>query len=69
MKKSKISIKANTKTIPLDKYAGEWVAFWGKRVVGNGRTLKSLMRKVEKKKLEKKVTVFCVSKKGVIYIY
>ena len=69
MKKSKISIKANKKTIPLDKYAGKWVAFLGKRVVGNGRTLKSLMIKVEKKKLEKKVTVFCVPKKGVIHIY
>lgn len=69
MKKPKISIKANKKITALDKYAGEWVAFLDKRVVGNGRTLKSLMRKVEKKKLEKKVTVFCVPKKGVIHIY
>ena len=57
----------NKKTsIPFDKYSGQWVAFLGGRVVENGRTLGSLMKKIEKKKLEDKTAIFCVPKKGQI---
>ena len=52
--------------IPFDKYSGQWVAFLGGRVVEKGRTLGSLMKKIEKKKLEDKAAIFCVPKKGQI---
>jgi len=52
--------------IPFDKYSGQWVAFLGGRVVEKGRTLSSLMKKIEKKKLEDKTAIFCVPKKGQI---
>jgi hypothetical protein len=64
MKKSKISIKADKKAIPLDKYAGKWVAFVDGKIVECGKTLKSLMRKIEKVKLTKKPSVFLVPKKS-----
>ena len=57
----------NTKSnIPFDKYSGQWVAFLGGKVVENGRTLGSLMKKMGKKKLEDKAAIFCVPKKGQI---
>jgi len=57
----------NEKTnIPFDKYSGQWVAFLGGRVVERGRTLGSLMKKIEKKKLEDRAAIFCVPKKGQI---
>ena len=57
----------NEKTIiPFDKYSGQWVAFLGGRVVERGRTLGSLMKKIEKKKLEDRASIFCVPKKGQI---
>ena len=55
------------KKIHLDKYSGKWVAFLEGKVVENGRTLNSLMEKMEKKGLEKKVAVFCVPKKGEVH--
>jgi len=63
MKRSSISLKTN-KVIPLNQYTGRWVAFLGEKIVESGRTLKSLMKKVKKKKLEKKVSVFLVPKKS-----
>ena len=63
MKKSKISIKAD-KSIPLDKYAGKWVAFVDGKIVRYGKTLKGLMKKIEKEKLAKKPSVFLVPKKS-----
>jgi len=57
----------NEKTnIPFDKYSGQWVAFLGGKVVENGRTLGSLMKKIGKKKLENKAAIFCMPKKGQI---
>ena len=38
------------------------------RVVENGRTLNSLMEKVEKKGLTEKAAVFCVPRKGRVHI-
>lgn len=52
----------------LDKYSGQWVAFLGDRVVENGRTLNSLMKKMEKKGIKKKATIFCVPKKGQVHL-
>jgi len=54
MKKPQISIKANTKTMPLDKYAGQWVAFADGKVVAHEGTLKKLMKKIKKLKGAKK---------------
>jgi len=42
------------------------VAFLGGKVVENGRTLGSLMKKIGKKKLENKAAIFCMPKKGQI---
>jgi hypothetical protein len=65
MKKPKISIRAKSKTIPLDKYSGEWVAFANGKVVCHRNTLKRLMEKVDNmKRLKKKPSVLLVPKKS-----
>ena len=65
MKKPKISIRANSRTIPLDKYSGEWVAFADGKVVAHQDTLKRLMEKVNKlKRLKGKSSVLLVPKKS-----
>jgi hypothetical protein len=38
MPRFKISLKANKKSIPLDRYAGEWVAFANGKVVALEKT-------------------------------
>lgn len=63
MSEAKISIKADKKITPLDKYAGEWVALLDSKVIESGGTLNGLMKKVEKKGLGKKVSVFLVPRK------
>jgi len=64
MKESGISIKADRKTIPLDKYAGEWVAFADGKVVAHHKgALKKLMEKLKKLKRVKKPSVLLVPKK------
>ena len=64
MKKAEISIKDNNKTIALDRYAGEWVAFANGKVVAHQNTLKRLMEKIKSPKKFKKPSVFLVPKKG-----
>jgi hypothetical protein len=61
MKRAEISIKENKKTIALDRYAGEWVAFVDGKVIAHQTTLKRLMEKV--KDLRKKPSVLLVPKK------
>jgi ATP-dependent protease HslVU (ClpYQ) peptidase subunit len=61
MRKAEISIKENKKTIALDRYEGEWVAFADGKVVAHQTTLKRLMEKV--KTLRKKPSVLLVPKK------
>jgi hypothetical protein len=61
MKRAEISIKENKKTIALDRYAGEWVAFADGKVIAHQTTLKRLMEKV--KALRKKPSVLLVPKK------
>ena len=60
-------MRKTKKNITFDKYSGQWVAFLGDKVVEKGRTLGSLMKKMEKKKLENKAAIFCVPKKGQIH--
>ena len=60
-------MRKTKRNIPFNKYSGQWVAFLGGKVVERGRTLGSLMKKIERKKLEKKAAVFCVPKKGQIH--
>ena len=63
MKKSNISIKTDKK-IPLDKYAGERVAFADGKVVAHGGTLRRLMEKVKKlKRIKRKPSVLLVPRK------
>ena len=55
---------SNKKTTSLDKYAGKWVAFDEKdKIVGYDESLEGLMKKIKKKGLEKKVSVFLVPRK------
>ena len=60
-------MRKTKRNIPFDKYSGQWVAFLGNKVIENGRTIGSLMKKIEKKKLEKKAAIFCVPKKGQVH--
>lgn len=62
MRTAKLSMKENKKTIPLDRYAGEWVAFANGKVVAHQGTLKKLMKKVER--LKKRPSVFLVPRKS-----
>lgn len=65
MNKPYISIKADKKTTSLDRYAGQWVAFAGKKVVAHEGNLKKLMEKVNKrKKIRRKPSVLLVPKKS-----
>ena len=61
MKRAEILIKENKKTIALDRYEGEWVAFADGKIVAHQTTLKRLMEKV--KALRKKPSVLLVPKK------
>ena len=67
LKSSMRKAKRRKKKTHLDKYSGQWVAFLGDRVVENGRTLNSLMKKMEEKGIEKKAAIFCVPKKGQVH--
>jgi len=61
---TQIKTLSNKKTTSLDKYAGKWVAFDEKeRIVGWNESLEGLMKKMKKKGLEKKVSVFLVPRK------
>jgi len=62
MRRSEILIKANRKSIPLDKYTGEWVAFANGKVVAHQDTLKKLMKDV--KRFKRKPSVFLVPEKS-----
>lgn len=63
-RKNKVLIKFDKKEVSLDKYAGQWVAFLGKRIVGNSKSLKKLAKEMEKKGLLNKVSFFAVPPKG-----
>jgi hypothetical protein len=43
-KKKKISLRLDRKEVPLDKYAGKWIAFLGKKIVGNSKNLEKLVK-------------------------
>jgi len=61
MKSPHISIKANKKTISLDRYTGQWVAFTDEKIVAHEGSLKRLMKKVKKLKgARKKSSVLLV---------
>ena len=64
MKSSYISIKANKKITPLDRYTGQWVAFADEKIVAHEGSLKRLMKKVKKLKgARKKSSVLLVPQK------
>lgn len=67
-RKNKISIKFNKKEISLEKYAGQWVAFLGKKIVGNSKSLKKLVKEMEKKGIRDKVSFFAVPRKGYLVV-
>ena len=62
--KTKIPLNPKGKAMPLERYAGKWVAFIGKKVIiASAESLKDLMEKVKKMGLEEKVSVFLVPRK------
>ena len=61
MKKPELLIKEDKKTICLDRYAGDWVAFAKGKVVAHQGTLNELMKRVQK--LKSKPSVFLVPRK------
>lgn len=64
MQKPNILLKANRKTTPLDKYAGEWVTFADGKIIAHHKgTLKRLMEKLKKLKGVKRPSVLLVPKK------
>jgi len=64
MNRSHISINQGRKTIALDRYAGQWVAFADGKVISHEGSLKRLMKKVNKQKgARKKSSVLLVPKK------
>ena len=64
MRKPSISIKADKKTIPLDKYAGERVTLADGKIVAHHKgKLRKLMEKLKKLKRPKKLSVLLVPKK------
>lgn len=60
MKKPNILIKARSHIVPLDHYAGEWVAFGNGQVVAHGCSPKRLMERVKSLKKDKKPSVLLV---------
>jgi len=57
-------LKTKKKTVSLNRYSGKWVAFDEKeRIVGFDDTLDGLMKKMKRRGLEKKVSVFLVPRK------
>lgn len=64
MQKPNISINVDRKTISLDKYAEEWIAFADGKVVAHHKgALKRLMEKLKRLKRVKKPSVLLVPKK------
>lgn len=64
MIQTKTLLKSDKKANSLDKYAGKWVAFdENEEIVGYDETLEGLMKKMKKKGLEKKISVFLVPRK------
>jgi len=58
------ALKTKKKTVSLNRYSGKWVAFDEKeRIVGFDDTLDGLMKKMKRRGLEKKVSVFLVPRK------
>ena len=55
--------KPNRKSIPIDKYAGKWVALINEKVVSWADTLKELDKKIQEKALSKKASYFLVPRK------
>jgi len=64
MNSSHISINQGKKTIALDRYAGQWVAFADGKVISHEGSLKRLMKKVKKLKgARKRPSVLLVPRK------
>jgi hypothetical protein len=57
------STKPNRKTAPLDRYAGQWVAFANGKVVAHQSTFKGLMEKVKGLKKVRRPSVMLVPRK------
>ena len=59
----KISIETDNGPVPLDRYAGEWVAFARGKIVAHGGSLTRLMEKVRGLKKVTKPSVLLVPRK------
>ena len=59
----KVYLKTRKSKRDLTRYAGQWVAFIGEKVVGHERTLPKLMTRVRKKYPKKEPAVFLVPRR------
>jgi len=61
--KTKIPLNPKGKSIPLERYAGKWVAFIGEKVVAFANSLEELEGKIKKIKPKKEPVYFLVPRK------
>ena len=51
------------KKSPISRYAGQWVAFVGSKIAAHEKTLRSLMKAIDKRGLRREATVFLVPRR------
>ena len=61
--KTKIPLNPKGKSIPLERYAGKWVAFIEEKVVAFANSLEELEGKIKKIKPKKEPVYFLVPRK------
>jgi hypothetical protein len=62
MKKPRLSIKEDRKTLSLDRYAEEWVAFANGKIGAHRENLRKSMNKVKKLKDNQRPSVMLIPK-------
>ena len=60
---TKIPLNPKGKSIPLERYAGKWVAFIEEKVVAFANSLEELEKKIKKIKPKKEPVYFLVPRK------
>jgi len=63
MKSNRILLKTKKKTLNLDRFVGEWVAFIEDKIVFHSKTLEDLMKEVKKRTPKKRPSVLLVPRK------
>jgi len=63
MENQQILLKAKGKSVNLERFAGEWVAFVEDKIVSHNKILKDLMKEVKKRLPRKKPSILLVPRK------